>query len=182
MSEKELVRNCVKGNLAAQKQLYIDYAPKMMGICMRYASCTEEAEDMLQEAFIRVYTKIHSFKNTGPLGAWVRKVVVNTAAEIYRKEKKYAGNNDIENHLHSFINEDFIIERLAADDLLEKIQRLPKGYRIVFNLYAIEGYSHKEIANRLNISENTSKSQYCRARATIRKMIENERLISEKAV
>ena len=182
MTEKQIVHGCIKGEFGSQKQLYIDYAPKMMGICLRYASSTEEAEDMMQEAFIRIYTKIHTFKFDGPLGAWIRRVVVNTAAEIYRKEKKYGLNNDIEDHLYSFKNDDYIIEKLAATDLLDKVQSLPNGYRIVFNLYAVEGYSHKEIAEKLQISENTSKSQYSRARASIRKMIENENSISEKAV
>ena len=182
MTDKQLVRACLKGDLKAQKQLYVIYASRMKGICIRYAYNHEQAEDMLQEAFIRVFTKMHMYKSDGPLGAWIRRIVVNTAAEIYRKEKKFLENSEIEGKEYEFRLNDFIIEQLAADDLLEKIQKLPDGYRVVFNLYAIEGYSHKEIAEQLNISENTSKSQYSRARAAIRKMIENEIIYSDKAV
>ena len=180
MSENELVRKCLKGNLQAQKQLYIQYAPQMKGICVRYSSSIEEAEDMLQEAFIRVFTKMHTFKFDGPLGAWIRRVVVNTSAEIYRREKKHSYTSELNDYTFGMRANDNVIEQLAAEDLLNKIQQLPDGYRVVFNLYAIEGYSHKEIGEKLNISENTSKSQYSRARASIRQMIEDDRRYSEK--
>lgn len=180
MSENELVRKCLKGNLQAQKQLYVQYAPQMKGICVRYSSSIEEAEDMLQEAFIRVFTKMHTFKFDGPLGAWIRRVVVNTSAEIYRREKKHSYTSELNDYTFGMRANDNVIEQLAAEDLLNKIQQLPDGYRVVFNLYAIEGYSHKEIGEKLSISENTSKSQYSRARASIRQMIEDDRRYSEK--
>ncbi len=181
MTEKQLLRGCIKGDIQCQKMLYVQYAPKMMAICSRYAARQEEAEDMLQEAFIRVFSKINTFKQDGPLGAWVRRVVVNTAAEIYRREKKNNANVGISDHLYSIQSNDYIIESMDAEALIARIQDLPSGYRMVFNLYAVEGFSHKEIAQKLDISESTSKSQYSRARAAIRKMIESE-LRSEKAV
>lgn len=182
MTENQIVQGCIAGSVHCQKQLYIQFAPKMMAICMRYSASKEEAEDMLQEAFIRVFSKIDTFKQDGPLGAWVRRVVVNTAAEVYRKEKKHNLNRDVEDHLYGMYSRDYIIEQLAANDLMAVIRQLPEGYRVVFNLYAIEGYSHKEIGDMLSISESTSKSQYSRARAAIRKAIEHEYSRSGKAV
>jgi len=182
MTDYQLTCECLKGNIAAQKQLYMQYAPKMKAICMRYAINEANAEDMLQEAFIKVFTKISTFKNDGPLGAWIRRVVVNTATEIYRKEKKYLGNCEIDHHLYIISSQEDVIDALAAEELMGKIQQLPKGYRLVFNMYAIEGYSHKEIGKILKISESTSKSQYSRARAAIRLMIAQELSYGEKAV
>lgn len=174
MDDKELVEGCLKGDIIAQKRLYLTYAPKMKGICLRYAANEEEAEDILQEAFIRIYTKMHMYKFTGPLGAWIRRVVVNTAAEIYRKVKKTRNQADIDTYSNFLPVSDDILESLAAQDIMEKVHKLPDGYRVVFNFYAVEGYTHREIGEALNISENTSKSQYCRARAMLRKMIEEE--------
>lgn len=182
MTDNQLVKGCLKGDVLCQKQLYFTYAPKMKAICLRYAANEHEAEDMLQEAFIRVYTKMNSFKKDGPLGAWIRRVVVNTAAEIYRREKKHQNNGVIEDHMYVVSKNDYVIDTLAANELLSLIQRLPKGYRMVFNFYAIEGYSHKEIGEKLGVSESTSKSQYSRARAAIRQLIENELSYGEKAV
>lgn len=174
MDDKQLVKACKKGNVKAQKALYERYAPKIKGICMRYAANAEEAEDILQEAFIRIFTKMDQYNFEGPLGAWIRRIAVNTSAEIYRKEKKVRNQADIDDYSNHFHFTDHIIADLNAKNLTEKINALPDGYRVVFNLFAVEGYSHKEIGEMLGVSENTSKSQYCRARAALRKMIEHE--------
>ncbi|MBD3637992.1 MAG: sigma-70 family RNA polymerase sigma factor [Crocinitomicaceae bacterium] len=147
----------------------------MKGVCMRYAANEEEAEDILQEAFIRGFKNLNKYNETGPLGAWLRKIAVNTALEQYRKNKSLKNISAMFDHSESRLTvEDGAIEQLELEDLLLKIQQLPTGFRTVFNLYAIEGYNHREIAKMLSISEGTSKSQYSRARVILRAMIENE--------
>lgn len=174
MNDLELVSRCLKGDIRAQEQLYAVYAPKLMGICMRYSASHEEAKDMLQETFIRIFTKLKQFKQDGPLGAWIRRVAVNTAAEIYRRDKKLRNNQDIDHHPHMVHQSVDILDSLAVQSIMDKVKSLPDGYRVVFNLFAVEGYSHKEIGEMLGISENTSKSQYCRARNSLKQMIEQE--------
>ncbi len=147
----------------------------MKGVCLRYAANETEAEDLLQEAFIRVFKNIAQFENTGPLGAWMRKLTINVALENYRKNKVaqlhlkgYSWSQAEEHHL------DKALQNLQLEDLLKRIQNLPSGFRTIFNLYAIEGYNHQEIGQMLSISEGTSKSQYSRARAILRRSIEQE--------
>ena len=147
----------------------------MKGICLRYAANETEAEDILQEAFVRGFKNLNKYEGTGPLGAWLRKITVNTALEQYRK------NKSLKNLATMFEQaddnpkvEDNAIEQLELNDLLDKIQQLPAGFRTVFNLYAVEGYNHREIGEMLGISEGTSKSQYSRARVILRTMIETE--------
>ncbi|UKN03659.1 RNA polymerase sigma factor [Paracrocinitomix mangrovi] len=153
----------------------------MKGICLRYASNEAEAEDILQEAFIRSFKNLERWSQTGPLGAWLRKITVNTALEQYRKNKslknlsQFLNGNDLQPTVA-----DDAIEQLELEDLMRKIQQLPTGFRTVFNLYAVEGYTHKEIGELLDISEGTSKSQYSRARVLLRNMIEEEVLEDKK--
>ena len=154
----------------------------MKGICLRYAANEDEAEDILQDAFVRGFKNLDKYSAKGPLGAWLRKITVNTALEQYRKNKSL--KNLASMFEQTDINltvEDGAIEKLELDDLLRKIQKLPTGFRTVFNLYAVEGYNHREIAEMLNISEGTSKSQYSRARVLLRTMIETE-LSDEKKI
>ncbi|MCG8577608.1 MAG: RNA polymerase sigma factor [Flavobacteriales bacterium] len=147
----------------------------MKGICLRYAKDEMEAEDILQESFIQAFRNLDKYSAKGPLGAWMRRITINKALEQYRKNKSL-------NELAAFagtegtapLADDGAIEQLNLDDLLVKIQNLPTGFRTVFNLYAVEGYTHKEIGELLGISEGTSKSQYSRARVLLRKMIEEE--------
>jgi RNA polymerase sigma-70 factor (ECF subfamily) len=174
MTDTDLVKGCLRGDIRSQKQLYMIYAPKVKGICMRYAANHEEAEDMLQEAYIRIFTKLDQFKQDGPLGAWIRRVVVNTAAEIYRRDKKLRNQAEADAYGHLADPQEDILGTLSVQAIMEKINRLPDGYRVVFNLFAVEGFAHKEIAELLGITENTSKSQYCRARAALRAMLESE--------
>ncbi len=172
-SEEEIVKACIEQERWAQKVLYESYAHFLKGLCLRYAADEMEAEDILHDAFIQIFKTIGSYNHSGALGAWMRKVTVNKALEHYRKKsthmlhlKQYTSN------VMPSIIEDTAIENLELDDLLSLIQKLSPGYRAIFNLYAIEGYNHREIAKMLKISENTSKTQYSRARQMLRKMIE----------
>ena len=150
----------------------------MKGICLRYSNNETEAEDLLQESFIKAFNKLDTFNNNGALGGWLRKIAVNTALEHYRKNKNKAVVLDL-NQVDSLIP-DNAIENLELEDLLKKIQSLPTGFRTVFNLYAVEGYNHREIGEMLSISEGTSKSQYSRARVMLRDMIAQDELQTKK--
>ena len=181
-ADQELVQDCIAGKRAAQKKLYDLYAGKMMAVCLRYARTSFEAEDVLQEAFVKVFEHIKTFKGECPLEFWIRRIMVNTALKQHRKMMFVSsiGEND---KIENIPEEEFIISGYAYDDLLSMIQSLAPRYQLIFNLYAIEGYSHKEIATMLEISEGTSKSQYSRARAILKDMLErheekyNERVI-----
>lgn len=172
MTEEQLIKECVARNEKAQRLLYERFASKMMGVCLRYCRDKSEAKDILQEGFIKVFENIDSFKGTGSLEGWVRRVIVNKALDNIRKNKKMRHSVNVDDVSYQLPKHDHIEEKMMADDLLKLVQQLPDGFRTVFNLYAIEGYSHKEIADKLEISENTSKSQYSRARAHLRKMLE----------
>ncbi len=172
MTDRQLVDGCIANNPKAQRELYQRFASKMMGVAMRYANSPEEAQDVLQDAFIKVFERIKSFKKEGSLEGWIRRVVVNTALDSIRKHKKEKYNVALAEAEYLASDKDFIIENMSANELLQLLRTIPQGYRTVFNLYAIEGYSHKEIAEQLNISENTSKSQFSRAKSFMRKLIE----------
>jgi RNA polymerase sigma factor (sigma-70 family) len=174
MDDSTLVKECVKGNILAQKMLFDKFSRKMLGVCIRYTKQTDQAEDVLQDGFLKVYKNLVNFKNEGSLEGWIRKIMVNTALDHIRKNAKLVLESESDYHLSLNHQSSFIIEKLMADDLLKLIQTMPEGYRMVFNLFAIEGYSHKEIASTLGISENTSKSQYLRAREYLRVRIQKK--------
>jgi RNA polymerase sigma factor (sigma-70 family) len=163
----EKLRN---GNRKAQHELYHMFAPKMFALCMRYTSSRQEAEDLMQEAFIKVFRHLHQFTGLGNFEGWVRRIFVNTALEFLRKRSSWS---DLEasdlKHLPS--ENRSVYEEIGLQDTLKLIQSLSDGYRTIFNLYAIEGYSHREIAKMLNISEGTSKSQLSRAKAILQKSL-----------
>lgn len=165
MSDQDLVEGCLKGKMSHQELLYKRFSSKMMGVCLRYFKDRQEAEDALQEAFIRVFDHIKYFRFEAPLEAWVRRITVNTAISLYNRNKKYQGASDLE-EVQNEVSASYesALSKLEARDLLSLINLLPPGYRMVFNLFAIEGYQHKEIASMLDISENTSKTQYQKAR------------------
>ena len=173
MTDEQIVKGCLEKNPIAQEFLYKKFARKMMGVCLRYADNQEEAEDVLQNGFIAVFEHLGTFRGAGSFEGWVRKIMVNTALTNIRKNKKFKQNIALDNVEFMLPSTSHITENFAANDLLKIIQTLPPGYRTVFNLYAIEGYSHKEIADSLNISEGTSKSQYSRAKAHLQKIIPN---------
>jgi RNA polymerase sigma-70 factor (ECF subfamily) len=172
MDEYDLVDGCAKEIPSAQRLLYNQFSKKMFGVCLRYAKDNEEAQDILQDGFVKVFNKIGKFKKEGSLEGWIRRIMVNTALDQIRKNKKESSHVEMDRVEFMLKGESYIIESLMAEDLLKMLQELPFGYRTVFNLFAIEGYSHKEIAEELGISENTSKSQFSRAKSFMKKVLE----------
>ena len=168
---ESLYEGCKKGSRQAQEQLYVALASKMLGVCMRYAKSTFEAEDILQVGFVKVFGNIGNYRGEGSFEGWVRRIMVNAAIETYRKNMRGAYYTVKIDEVHDSNQHTFAMDTLECEDLLKLIQTLPDGYRIVFNMYALEGYSHKEIAETLNISESASKSQLSRARAWLKEKI-----------
>jgi RNA polymerase sigma factor (sigma-70 family) len=177
MTDDELINGCMNNHAGAQKLLFEKFSKKMMGVCLRYVPDYDEAQDVLQESFIKVFQKIGSFESKGSLDGWIRKIIVNTALDHFRKNKDQKFQAEITEEDHSLATEASVVESINAKELLMIIQALPVGFRTVFNLYAIEGYSHKEIGVMLGISESTSKSQYARARVHLQKSIIAEQII-----
>lgn len=178
MDEEQLVKKCLEKDALAQKQLFEFYSPRMMGVCLRYSQDRDEAQDVLQMGFIKVFEKLNMYNFKGSLEGWIRKIIVNTALDNIRKNKKFLNDvemDKVDYQLHNHTEN--AVEKLSAQDLLKIIQEMPPGFRTVFNMFAVEGYSHKEIAEELNISVNTSKSQYSRARAYLQKIIIEEKVI-----
>ena len=163
MNEKQLIEGCLNGNRRSQEELYNLYSRKMMGLCMRYVGNRETARDLLQDGFVKVFTSMHLYLNLGPFEAWMRRIFINKAIEYLCKKDILRDASDLEN-IHELTEEETTIAKLTAEAIMELVQCLPAGFRTIFNLYAIEGYSHKEIGNMLQISESTSRSQYARAR------------------
>ncbi|MEN9440128.1 MAG: hypothetical protein RLZ33_204 [Bacteroidota bacterium] len=172
MDDATLIIECVNGNPRAQRLLFDKFARKMFSVCLRYAKNEEQAEDVLQDGFVKVFGKLKDFKSEGSLEGWIRRIMVNTALDQIRKNNKQLGDTNIDDVGYKIENNDFIVESMMADDLMKMVQAMPDGYKVVFNMFAIEGYSHSEIADTLGISENTSKSQYSRARAYLRERLE----------
>ncbi|MEZ4847657.1 MAG: RNA polymerase sigma factor [Bacteroidia bacterium] len=166
-----LIKDCIKQKPQAQRELYQLFAPKMMALCYRYARDEANAEDILQEGFIKIFQKINKYDDRGSFEGWVRRIMVNTAIDHIRKQKHQQNEVEINEVISEDVSES-VLDKLEAEHLFEVIQQLPTGYRLVFNLYAIEGYSHKEIGEQLNITESTSRSQYTRARAMLKRKIE----------
>lgn len=175
MTDEQIVKGCIDKNAIAQKNLYEKFSRKMMGVCLRYCDSTEEAEDVVQNGFISIFENIESFRGSGSLEGWVRKIMVNTALTNIRKNKKLKQNIELDSVEFMLPSNTHTNDSFATKDLLKIIQSLPVGFKTVFNLYAIEGYSHKEIGEMLNISEGTSKSQYSRAKAQLQKIIPIDR-------
>lgn len=170
-TEKQIIKGCQKGNPKAQRLLYDRIADKMFGICMRYAKDQDTAQDILQDGFIRLFDKIGSFKGEGSFEGWARRLFVNVAIRSIQKDKQLYLVGAVEDVYDD--GENTTENQYNSDELMDIIQQLPNGYRLVFNLYAIEGYSHKEIADQLNISEGTSKSQLARARKALQGLIKD---------
>jgi RNA polymerase sigma factor (sigma-70 family) len=142
-----------------------------MGVCLRYMTNLEEAQDVLQDGFIKVFDKLGAYSGAGSFEGWVRRIFVNTALDAIRKNKHLKYQAQIDDTAFALKSNDFIFETLIAEDLIKVLQELPMGYKTVFNLYAIEGYSHKEIAKKMNVTISTSKSQFSRAKAMLREKI-----------
>jgi len=176
---KQLIKACMRGDSAAQRELYERYAPKMMGVCMRYARDEAEAEDILQESFIKIFQHIKKYNFQGSWEGWLRRIVINTAIDHLRRQKHTQYQLSIEQDQVKEVAASEV-DQLELEYLYQIIQELPAGYRLVFNLYAIEGYAHKEIAEQLSISESTSRSQYTRARAILMQRIREDRMETNK--
>ncbi len=170
--DMDLLQACIEGKAHAQEALYTHFSQKMFGICLRYASDYHSAEDILQEGFVKVFKNLDRFRGDGSFEGWLKRIFVNTSIEFYRKAVTKRNIVELDSVFDQG-HESLALDNLAAKDLLNIIQKLPNGYRTVFNLYGIEGYTHKEIASMLGISEGTSKSQLARARESIKKMIQN---------
>jgi RNA polymerase sigma factor (sigma-70 family) len=168
---EDLVKRCKANERKAQGLLYKQFASKMLGVCLRYANDRMEAEDMLQNGFIRVFQKIADYRGDGSFEGWVRRIMVHSSIEYYRKHHKMLSVADLEETGKEPSVDPTAAAQLDAKDLMALIQQLSPGYRMVFNLYAIEGYSHKEIGEIIGISEGASKSQLSRARAILKEQI-----------
>jgi len=177
--EHELIQGCLKRDRSAQKRLYESYSSKMYGLCYRYVKDSMEAEDVLVTAFTKIFEKIDQFKSEGSFEGWIRRIVVNEALTHLRRNRPLYLETDLE-QADREPDYDRLSDHLEAEDLLKMIEELPTGYRIVFNMYAIDGYSHKEIAEHLGISENTSKSQLSRARTHLQKTLADHQWVSDK--
>ena len=172
MTEEQLIKACIKEDAASQKELFLRFSGRMLGVCNRYARNSADAEDILQDAFIKVFDKLHQFKFEGSFEGWVRRIVVNTALKKYsvsRYEKEVSGY-EIKEKDESIL-EPSAYSHLTEKELLEMINNLPDGYRIIFNLYVIEGYQHDEIAKMLGIQAGTSRSQLVKARNMLQKQL-----------
>jgi RNA polymerase sigma-70 factor (ECF subfamily) len=178
MNEEQLVKKCLEKDALAQKHLFDIYSKKMMGVCLRYSKDSDEAQDVLQMGFIKVFDKLDMYNQKGSLDGWIRKIIVNTALDNIRKNKKFINDIEIDKVDYQIHNDnENAVDILSAQDLLEKIQKMPTGFKTVFNMYVIEGYSHKEIAKELNVSVNTSKSQLSRARVYLQNKLLKEKVI-----
>lgn len=170
--EQQLITGCKEGKSWAQKAIYDRYAAAMMSVCVRYVTDRETARDLLQEGFIKLFTKIDSFTGAGAFGGWVRRIFVTTSLEYLRQNDALKQSASIEEYGNYIENDDVtVLQKISADDLMACVAELSDGYRTVFNLYAIEGYSHAEIAEMLGISEATSRSQFMRARKILQKNV-----------
>ncbi|MDH6304142.1 RNA polymerase sigma factor (sigma-70 family) [Parabacteroides sp. PF5-5] len=171
MNEQQLIEGCRKGNRLAQKELYDTYSRKMMGVCLRYINDRETARDILQDGFVKIFTSIDSYTGSGSFEGWMRKIFVNCALEYLRKSDVMKEAVDLDNTAELYAPESSALSTMSANELMELIQALPTGFRTVFNLFAIEGFSHKEIGELMNITESTSRSQYTRAKQLLQRKI-----------
>jgi RNA polymerase sigma factor (sigma-70 family) len=182
LNEQELLAGCREQNRIAQKRLYDAFAGKMFAISLRYTKNRDDAEDVLQDAFIKIYENIGTFRGECPLEFWIRSIVVNTALKQLRKQKHLLDLDDIESQENQLSTPETTLSSFQSQQLMEFIQALPNGCRTVFNLYAIEGYQHNEIAKLLGISEGTSKSQYARARTLLQQKLSIEQRFDDESI
>jgi len=176
LTDEELIKGCIQEDESCQRELFRRYPGTMLGVCQRYARSAADAEDIVQDAFIKVFEKIYQFKSEGSFEGWIRRVFINSSIEHLRR-KKMTLSNVSEKEENTIENADIsALDNLAEKDIINLIQDLSPGYRTVFNLYVIEGYSHKEIAEALGISEGTSKSQYSRAKVHLQNMLKMEKI------
>lgn len=169
--DEQLISKCLKNDIHAQKQLYDKYAATMMTVCMRYVKDKQIAQDILQDGFVKLFAKIHTYSGSGSFTGWMKKIFVNTALEFLRKNDVLKYGTNIDDAYDIANRDETVVEKISADELMKCIMELPDGFRTVFNMFAIEGYSHAEIAEKLGIQEGTSRSQYARARIILQQKI-----------
>lgn len=179
MTEEVLLQGCLQNDANAQQELYAKYSPKMLSVCFRYAKTREDAEDMMQEGFIKVFAQIKQFESRGSLEGWILRIMVHTCINHLKKNKRFNENLDIVYAGNMTIREEHIPSVLQAKQVVESIRALPIGYRTVLNLYAIEGYSHKEIGELLDIEESTSRSQYTRAKNLLEEVLIKRKILAQ---
>jgi len=179
MTEEAILQGCLKNHAAAQRELYQRYSPKMLAVCFRFAHNREDAEDMLQDGFIKVFLQMHTFQSKGAFEGWIRRIMVHTCINHLKKNKRFNESVDLIQASSAQVREESIPSIVQAKQIVDCIRLLPIGYRTVLNLYAIEGYSHKEISGMLDIEESTSRSQYTRARQMLEDILIRRNLIPE---
>ncbi|HEX5024658.1 MAG TPA: sigma-70 family RNA polymerase sigma factor [Agriterribacter sp.] len=179
MTEEAILKGCIRNQAAAQQELYHRYSPKMLSVCYRYAKSREDAEDMLQEGFIKIFSQLSQFQNRGALEGWIRKIIVHTCINNLKKNKKFSESVDLIHASGVHIREESIPSIVQAKQVVECIRMLPVGYRTVLNLYAVEGYSHREISKMLDIEESTSRSQYTRAKAMLEDILVKKHILPQ---
>lgn len=179
-SEAQIIRGCLEGKRKAYNALFRQFAPAMMGVCMRYCKNRIDAEDVMQDGFIKVFSQIHKFRHEGSFEGWIKRIMIHTAIDNYQANLKHQFHEDVDELDHGSLitspadPDDSLPDHLniSREQLMRMVQELPDGYRMVFNLFALENFSHKEIASMLGITENTSKTQLLKARRTLRRKIE----------
>ncbi len=169
--DSQFITRLINNDKAAQKRFYQYFSSKMYGVCLRFAKDVDDANDMMQEGFIRVFSHIGDFRGEGSLEGWIRRTMVNTAINFYKRKIRKGKTVSIDVVAERSDSSVYIIEKMSVDELMVLIRELPTGYRTVFNLNVIEGYTHREIGKMLSISENTSKSQLSRARIALQKKL-----------
>lgn len=172
--EIRLINGCKKGRSKSQEELYKHFYGYAMSICLRYASNKEEAKEILNDSFLKVFSKLEQFDNKRSFRGWLRRIVINTAIDYYRRNEKHRGNYSIDDSFFEISETDEnVIDKLSAEDIMKLVQSLPESYRMTFNLYEVEGYSHDEIGEKLNVPVGTSRSNLSRAKKQLRQMVKN---------
>jgi len=177
MTEQAIIAGCLHNDPSSQRELYSRYSPKMLSVCYRFAQSREDAEDMLQEGFIKIFSQIHTFQNKGAFEGWIRRVIVHTCINFLKKYKKFNESLDLDYAQNQPVREESIASIMQGKQVIECIRLLPVGYKTVLNLYALEGFSHREISEMLDIEESTSRSQYTRAKSMLESILIKKRII-----
>jgi RNA polymerase sigma-70 factor (ECF subfamily) len=178
MTEQSLIQACVQNNAAAQREFYNQFSGLLFSICYRYAGNKQDAEDMLQESFVKVFTRIKTFENKGNFDGWIKRIVAHTCINYLKKNKKFTDNISLENAQNIGTKEESIASKLLGKQVIECLTMMPVGFRTVINLYAIEGFTHKEIASILEVEESTSRSQYIRGKSLLESILIKKKIIN----
>jgi len=182
ISEQSLIAECLKNNEHAQRELYEKYAGRMFAVCHRYSGNYQAAEDMLQDGFIKIFDNLKNFKSQGSFEGWMKRIVINTALETFRKRKIETVSIDIEDVNFDLPDEETLQSAYSVKEIMEMMKSIPEGYREVLNLFVIDGYAHKEIAQMLNISEANSKLRLNRARTMLKKIMLDKNQIGHEQI